>query len=490
MKKLYFECYSGISGDMSVGALVDLGVDPAYLFAELAKLGLPGYTPKISRVMKNGIAATKFQVVMDDGSHSHEAVSAPADPASQPENGPVHEHLLKTVHTHEHSLMPDSGQAQAGGDPIHTIIPPQPDKEPAAHVHTHPHDERPAGDMPHGHTHEHTYNHEHAHNHEHGHTHEHRGLRDITLLIEHSDITPGAKKIALGIFQLLAKAEAKVHATTVDQIHFHEVGAVDSIVDIVGTAICIDAIKPDYIGASAPHEGTGFVRCQHGIVPVPAPATSELLRMASAPLSVIDVKGEMITPTGAAILTYLADAYGPMQNMNFERIGFGAGDKDFPHANILRVYLAEEKEKEYEDSVYVIETNIDDSTPEQLGYTMQKLSEIGVKDAYYTPIYMKKNRPAYMLSVICDEHTLGKAVYSIFAETSSIGVRYNRMERKIMGRTMKQVATPFGKIDMKECSYEDIVKSYPEYECVAKAAKSCQASFARVYQSAKTAAGK
>ncbi len=495
MKKLYFECYSGISGDMTVGALIDLGVDKAYLFSELSKLGLSGYTPTVQKVMKNGIGATKFSVVMEDGSHDHEHHEQHDHPAHHEHSHAKDQMGEENIHAHD---THDAAKAHETHEHAHTHGLEKPHTHDGVHFHTHAPAISEQGHTP-IHPHEHTcdggeagyvHGHEHPHHHEgEGHTHVHTGLSDITNLIETSGITDGAKKIAVGIFKLLAKAEAKVHQTTVDEIHFHEVGAVDSIVDIVSAAICIDAIKPDYIACSVLYEGTGYVRCQHGIVPVPAPATAELLRAAKAPLTVTQAKGEMITPTGAAIITYLAKEFGPMKDMNFDRIGVGAGDKDFAHANILRVYASDQKEKDGEDEVYLIQTNIDDCTPEQLGYTMQHLGRLGVKDAYYTPIYIKKkNRPAYMLSVICDESSFDKAVDGIFSETSSIGIRYHKLARKIMARNITSVLTKYGPIDVKESAYGEIRKSFPEYECVAKAAREHGVSFSSVYDAAKRCA--
>ena len=299
-KELYFECYSGISGDMTVAALLDLGADRKALEDGLASLGIDGYRLSFSRANKNGIDAYDFCVELTETEE----------------------------HPHDH----DHGHGE--------------------HPHEHPHDH----DHGHGeHPHEHPHIHDHSHGvqphgvgesaHIHAHPHVHRGLPEILAIIDSGAITKGAKAIAKKIFYVVAEAEAKVHGKPIDEVHFHEVGAVDSIVDIVGAAICLDNLGIEKVYASPLYEGTGYVRCQHGLMPVPAPATAQICANYHIPLKITANKGEMVTPTGAAIIAALADQFSLPDVFVLEKIGVGAGKKDFVCANVLRVYLLGERQR-------------------------------------------------------------------------------------------------------------------------------------------------
>ena len=294
MKALYFDCFSGISGDMTLGALLDLGIDKDAFLAEMAKLNVEGFEIKIGRTEKSGIGAQDVDVILTNGEfidehHHHD-----------------HEHTHEHEHNHEHE---------------HT------------HEHEHHHD--------HEHMHEHEHAHTHEHSHEHTHAHVHRNINDINTIIDNSTIADSAKDLAKRIFMRVAKAEAKVHGKTLEEVHFHEVGALDSIVDIIGTAVLIDMIKPDKIYSSVVNDGHGFIKCQHGLMPVPAPATAEIFADSKVVYKQIDVTNEMVTPTGAAIIAELAESYGMCPQMNIIKTGYGAGKREFSIPNILRVVVGE-----------------------------------------------------------------------------------------------------------------------------------------------------
>lgn len=283
--KLYLECYSGISGDMTVAALLDLGADQQVLMEGLESLNLPGYQLKIGRVKKNGIDACDFDVILDEPEHHHD-----------------HDHEHHHDHDHDHEHHHD-------------------------HEHEHPHD------------HEHEHHHDHEHEHHHHHDHVHRNIGDIFAIIDQSKISDRAKQTAKDIFRIIAAAESKAHGIAEDQVHFHEVGAVDSIVDIVSAAICLDNLDITEAVVSDLYEGCGYVHCQHGLMPVPVPAVVNIAADNALRLRLTQTRGEMITPTGAAIAAYLSKGGKLPESFVIEKIGLGAGKKDFATANILRAFL-------------------------------------------------------------------------------------------------------------------------------------------------------
>lgn len=461
MKTLYVECFSGISGDMILGACLDLGVPLEYLQKELEKLHVDGWHLEVSKVKKQGITATYANVVLEEEEHHHH-----------------HDHENDHHHHHHHHMDEENGENSE---------------------HHHHHDHLPLAENEHHHhihvnsdeiEHHHHHHdgemtqieaHHHHHHGEHGHSHVHRNLHDIRHIILDSDIPQGAKDLALQMFQMVAQAEAKVHGFTVGEVHFHEVGAVDSIVDMVGAAICFDYLKPDHIYFSHLREGQGHVTCAHGDMPVPVPATLEISQMAGIPLQITKTQGEMITPTGAAIAGVTAQEFlDAMPAMKIEKIGYGAGKKDFPHANVLRMMWGEQVE-EAKEKLLVLETNLDDCTGEALGYTMEQLLEQGAKDAFFVPIYMKKNRPAVMLKALCDEKDRAKLEDVIFRHTTTIGIRSYRVERHILERNMKQVELPFGTAQVKCCQGPDGMRYYPEYESVKELLAQSGMGFSELY---------
>lgn len=427
MGTLYLECYSGISGDMTVAALLDLGADQAKLLEGLSSLELRGYGVKIGRRVKCGVEACSFDVELleggDGGSHDY---------AEQAHGG--------EEESHEHGHEEDG------------------------HIHEHGHGHGDWG-------------------HEHAQSHVHRNLTDITEIINHSRITERAKETALRIFQIVAEAEAKVHGKAVSEVHFHEVGAVDSIVDIVAAAICLDDLDITEAVISDICEGRGHVHCQHGILPVPVPAVTAIAEAYGLYLKLTDTKGEMVTPTGAAIAAGIRTGEKLPESFRIIKAGMGAGKKDFPKANILRACLIEERREK--DALWMLETNIDDATGEALGYVMEKLFEAGARDVCYLPAFMKKNRPAWLMKVVCDEKDRERLEDLIFRHTTTIGVRRYRLERTALPRKIRTVKTPYGSARVKEVERGALVFCYPEYEDVARYADLSGRPFQEIYEEIK-----
>ena len=388
MKVLYFDCSSGISGNMTLGALTEIIGDENYLINELKKLNVDGYTIEISKKVKNGITGTYVDVIL----------------------GHEHEHH----HDHEHSHK------------------------------------------------------EHEHHHEYHH-HEHRNLDDVNKIIDKSSLDNEVKELAKRIFLRVAKAESKVHNKPLDEVHFHEVGAIDSIVDIVGTAILIKKINPDKIISSIVNDGYGFIECAHGTMSVPVPATSEIFTGANVKFRQIDVDTELVTPTGAAIIAELAEEFTTLPAMTTEKIGWGAGFKELKIPNILKVYYGDIQEQN--ENFVVMETNIDDCSGEVLGYTQEKLFQNGALDVFYTPIFMKKNRPAYRLTVACKKEDMYKLQNIMFKETTTIGIRYRFESRTELGRELVEIDTKYGKLQAKKVINNGETYVYPEYESMKKLAE-------------------
>lgn len=423
-KTLYLECNAGISGDMTVAALLDLGADKNVLDQVLASLPVDGYKIEYRRVKKSGLDCMDFSVILDE---IHEN----------------HDHDMNYLHGHSH--------------------------EEHEHHHEHSHED-------HGHHHEHNQNHHHHH--------EHRGMNEIIKIIDAGNMTENAKRIAKQIFDVLAKAEAKAHGVAIEDVHFHEVGAIDSIVDIISVAVCIDNLNITDVIVPKLCEGTGTIRCQHGILSIPVPATANIMEMYHLPVEFMNVQGEFITPTGAAIVAALKTADKLPSRIHITKIGMGAGKRNYERASILRAMLLE-KVQNTDDEIVKLEANIDDCSGEVLGYTLEKLMAAGARDVHYIPVYMKKNRPGYQLNVICDEEKIDELEHIIFRETTTIGIRKCKMQRQVMEREIMEVDTKFGKVLVKKCTYDDIVKCYPECESVVKLAKENNVSFDQIVQEIK-----
>jgi pyridinium-3,5-bisthiocarboxylic acid mononucleotide nickel chelatase len=407
MKTLYFDCFSGIAGDMTIGALLDLGLDFDYLKTELLKLSVEGYELKASRVTRSNISAMKFDVLIEE----------------------------EKKHDHDHD-----------------------------HHHRHHHEQ-------------------HEHEHEHAGGHFHRRASQILEMIRDSRLNPNTKRLASAIFTKLAISEGKVHHILPEDVEFHEVGAIDSIVDTVGTAIGFDAFGIERFLCSAINVGSGFIHCQHGVLPVPAPATADLLRHAT--IYQKHAQTELVTPTGAAILAAVVNRFGQLNGFAAEKLGYGAGTKqfaDFP--NCLRLMLGEERQTASEPAsgdVVVIEANIDDMNPQNFAYATEKLLNAGALDVFTVPIQMKKGRAGHLLQVIAPVDAAQALSRIIFQETTTIGVRRYPVNRTILEREFVDVETEYGIVRIKVSRMDgDVVNYAPEYEDCARLAREKNVSLKQV----------
>ena len=438
MKILYFDCATGISGNMAIGALLEICDGEQYLRDELAKLEVPGYQLNVIKRDSHGIDGTYVEVLEANTGIPVDAIhDGNKNVGSSATLGLHHGH----THSHHHEL----------------------DSSPEHHSHGHYHD----------HNHDHSLD-NHCHNHQddndnnHNHNYVHRTYADIKQIIEDSGITEDAKNLSKSMFHKVAVAEAKVHGKPIDEVHFHEVGAIDSIVDIVSVAILMDYIKPDRVISSVVSDGYGTIKCAHGVLSVPVPATSMIYKNEHIRFKQIEVPTELVTPTGAAIISTFAESYGLMPEMNLNKIGIGVGSRNIGGPNTLRVFLGEDVTAEGETQngdIIVINSNIDDSSGEDLGYVLEKLMDAGALDVSYSPIFMKKNRPAYRLEVICRAETREKLSEIIFDETTTIGVRYYSVQREELTRVRTLVDTELGCIVAKQVSTASgHTYTYPEYE--------------------------
>lgn len=336
--------------------------------------------------------------------------------------------------------------------------------------------------------HEHKLEHVHHHDSSHGghegheHHHEHRNLSDVLEIINKTQMTASAKNLAKKIFQIIAEAESKAHGLSLEEVHFHEVGAIDSIVDVIALAVCFDNLSPNRVFVPLLQEGTGSVRCQHGILPIPVPAVSDIVAKYKIPLHIMDVQGEFITPTGAAfVAAVMTDTILPA-NFIVEKIGLGAGKRSYERPGIVRAMLIKTGDHESE-GMFKLETNIDDCTGEALGFVMEELFSAGAKDVHYIPCVMKKSRPAYILSVLCQEKDIARLEEIIFTHTTTIGIRRFPIKRTVLDRKEQKVFTEYGEAAVKVVELLNGEKRfYPEYESVAKIARSSGKAFADTYR--------
>lgn len=408
-KTLYLECYSGISGDMTVAALLDLGADREVLKESLKSLPVGGFRTEITRVKKSGLDACDFSVILERDNHDHD---------------------MEYLHGSEKSY---------------------------------------------------TGHHEYTHSHEY--PHEHRGMKEITEIIQKSEMTARAKKMAMRVFGILAQAESKAHGVPVEEVHFHEVGAVDSIVDIAAIAICMDNLDISNVIVPVLYEGTGFIRCQHGQIPVPVPAVTHIAETHKLKLKITDIQGELVTPTGAAVVAAFRTSDRLPEDFTMLKTGIGAGKRQYRCPGILRAMLIRETtDLQIKDIIWKLETDMDDCGGEMMGHVMNLLMANGAREVHYTPIYTKKNRPAYTLTVICKESEREKLENLIFSETTTIGIRRVEMERTILQREIQKKDTPVGTAIVKACTLPDgNIRYYPEYENVAELAERNQLSFRETY---------
>jgi uncharacterized protein (TIGR00299 family) protein len=428
MRIAYLECFSGISGDMFLGALVDAGVPAKLLQDTVSGLSL-GAMLEVSRVMRSGISATKVDVWVND-----------------------EKDLPKEEYWSEKRAQNDLRRETGGHSHQHETVP---------HEHSHEHSHEPSS--------EHRYSS--AHDHTHGHSHG-RGLIEIRKIISASGISVSAKQTACAMFEALGTAEGKIHNVPPEEVHFHEVGAVDAIVDIICAAVGVEALGADQIVCSPLNLGGGTVHCAHGTFPVPAPATLELLK--GAPTYSSEVQKELVTPTGAAIVKTLARQFGAFPRMKIEATGYGAGSRDFAgHPNVLRLTLGEALSepagaaagKTTSEMIIVLEANLDDLNPQVFGYAMDRLLEAGALDVFAMPVQMKKNRPGMLLTALCRPEDADKLMLLIFAETTTLGVRRREEARQILARRWESVNTQWGEVRIKIGSMNGTVSNYaPEYE--------------------------
>jgi uncharacterized protein (TIGR00299 family) protein len=389
-KILYFECNSGISGDMTVGALLDLGADKKVLLNALNSLMVDGYHLHFGRTVKCGLDAYDFDVQLDHTESPHE------------------------------------------------------------------------------------------------HIHEHRNLDDIYEIIERLDSNSNVKRLAKKMFDIIAIAESRAHGIPVEKVHFHEIGAIDSIVDIIGAAVCVDNLGINEIVVSPLAEGFGNSHCQHGIIPVPVPATANIASAHHLKLRITNTIGEMVTPTGAAIAAALKTKENLPASFHILKIGLGAGKKDFAQANVLRIMVLEDTTDEEpaaksDNQMWLLESNIDDSSGEILGFVMGLLMDAGAADIWYTPVYMKKNRPAYMISLICRDEELDTLEDILFTYTTTIGVRKHLVSRTILHRESKNICTDLGEAEVKICTHKEMIFFYPEYESIKKICNNHKLEYQTVY---------
>ncbi|MEW6752439.1 MAG: nickel pincer cofactor biosynthesis protein LarC [Candidatus Latescibacterota bacterium] len=429
MRIAYFDCFSGISGDMVLGALVDCGLDPQRLREEVALLGLPQVRLEFARTARQGISAVCARVYIGE-----QAVSA----------------------EDEHHLEPQAHAAQGPHPhaPAGAAEPPVP-----------PEGEARQAPVEGGHHH----------------------LEDILALIRGSGLHERVVEQSARIFTRLAEAEARVHGAEAGHVHLHEVGALDAVVDVVGAVAGLRLLGVKQVYSSPLRFGTGLARCAHGQYPVPVPGVLALCQ--GVPCEQTEVRAELVTPTGAAIITTLAAGYGAAPPCRLTAVGYGAGRRDLEEIpNLLRVRLGETAQPLQQDRLVVVECNIDDMSPEVYGYLFGLLLERGARDVYVTPVHMKKGRPASLLSVLADPERLDAVVSTVLAETTTIGVRYHVVERRKLPRHSATVVTRFGPVRVKVCRLEEGHRTTPEYDDCARLARQRQVPILDVYAAARAAA--
>jgi len=403
-KIMYLDCASGISGDMFVGAMLDLGADTDVLANVLNSIPEQGFQYEISRVKKAGIDCCDFNVILEEDNHDHD---------------------MEYLEGHEHN------------------------------------------------------HHEEEHKHHH-HEHTHRHYSEVKEILEKTDMTDGARAVAERIFEIIASAEAKAHDLPIDEVHFHEVGAIDSIVDVISAAVCYDNLGITDTIVPLLYEGTGTVRCQHGIIPVPVPAVMNIIEAEQMPLRIIDHRGEIMTPTGCAIASSIVTSNELPLMFHIVKTGIGAGKRDTGLSGMLRAVMIEEDQSD--ERLFKLETNIDDSTGEQIGAMIEALFEAGAKDVHTIPCYMKKNRPGFIVTVITEEKDIETLENIIFRDSTTLGVRRWPIETTSLERKEVTVNTPYGKAKAKLAIAAGNLRVYPEYESVKEIARREEIGYMDAYE--------
>ena len=440
MRTLYFDCQMGAAGDMLIAALLELIPDRDRFVERFNALGIPGVVMQAEPSEKCGVRGTHVTITVNgEEEESHDHVH---------EHGHSHEHHHEHGHAHDHDHTHD-------------------------HDHDHVHDEHHHEPI-HDHDHEHTHDHDHDHG---GHHHHHSGLADIEHIIkDHLDLPEKVQKDILAVYQIIAEAESQVHGVPMTEIHFHEVGTMDAVADVAAVCMLMNELKPERVVASPVHVGSGQVKCAHGILPVPAPATALILQ--DVPIYGGEIKGELCTPTGAALLKYFVNEFGQMPVMKTTAIGYGMGKKDFPAANCVRAMLGEGGEKTEE--LIELTCNVDDMTAEAIGFAMEQLFAAGARDVYTIPVGMKKNRPGTLIHVMCSSSTKEKMVELLFKHTTTLGIREAKLDRYFLNRTIEEVDTPFGKVHVKKSHGYGVERAKYEYEDLARIAREEGLSLAEV----------
>ena len=421
MKILYLECGMGAAGDMLTAALLELVPDRQSFIDRMNSLGLHGVTVEAEPSVKCGITGTHMKVLVEG-----------KEEESHDEHDHGHEH-----HDHEHH-----------------------------------------------HEHEHHHDHDHEHGHHHDHSHHHASAADIGSIIDGLDLPEKVKADAKAVYQLIAEAESHVHGRPVTEIHFHEVGTLDAVADVIGVCLLMYEIAPEQVIVSPVHTGAGHVHCAHGILPIPAPATAFILT--GIPTYGGQVQGELCTPTGAALLKHFATRFGDRPVMAVQAVGYGMGKKDFEHVNCVRAFLGESEGKR--EAITKLECNVDDMTAEDIGFAMEQLFEAGARDVYTQPIGMKKCRPGTLLSVICLPEDADRLARVLMKHTTTLGIRRQDMSRYILERTERTVHTVYGEVRVKRASGMGTEREKPEYEDVAERAREHHVSLSTIRKEAIRAA--
>ena len=472
MSTLYLEPFSGLSGDMLNALLLDLGADRKHLEEALKTISLDGYHLHVDRIAKSSIWGTDFDVHMEHGEKDH-GIAGDFDHHHHHHD---HEHGHEHHHEHEHEHTHAHSHAHEEHTHAHT------------HSHEHTHEQH---DHDHHHEHEHTHD---GHSHEHTHSHHHhhgevRGLKEIETIILSSGVSDFVKEKSLEVFRDIAQAEANVHQMPVEEIHFHEVGATDSIIDIMSFFILWETLDIDTVYSTAVTEGSGTITVAHGVMPVPVPAVMQLRLQTAIPFSQdFDIHTELVTPTGLALFKAIRPVFAQPSNLTATKVGYGFGKRDTGKFNALRGTLLEKSTLSHQvvtsnnDEIIQIDTTIDDQSGEELGYIMSLLLEEGALDVHYTPVYTKKNRPATHLTLLIQEGDLERFTAILFEQTSTIGFRYQNVQRKVMTRTFETQQTSLGEVKVKKNQYGTFTKSTLEYEDCARIAHETGLSIQAVYQ--------
>ncbi|MGI6173493.1 MAG: nickel pincer cofactor biosynthesis protein LarC [Christensenellales bacterium] len=409
MKTLYIECGMGAAGDMLTAALLELLPDRDGFIREMNELGIPNVRIEREASTKCGICGTHIRVTV----------------GGVEENEDMHDHH----HDHHHD-----------------------------NHHDHDHDNH--------HDHDHNHDHDHEHSHDHGHAHSHNGMREIEHIVEGLKLSAKVREDVLAVYTLIAEAESRAHGVPVSEIHFHEVGAMDAIADISAVCLLMEKLAPEQVIVSPIHVGSGHVKCAHGILPVPAPATAYILR--DVPIYGGGIRGELCTPTGAALLKHFATSFGEMPIMKVAAIGYGMGKKDFEAANCVRAMLGETADAR--DTVYDLSCNVDDMTAEEIGFATERLFEAGALEVFTVPAGMKKSRPGVLLHVLCRESDREQIVRAIFTHSATIGIRETTHRRYVLDRTVTAVSTPYGDVRRKDSVGYGMTRSKYEYDDLARIA--------------------